>query len=77
MLMEVTEEVAVLAWLNSFPLPSPVVALPDLADGIVLQKILLEISSDFIMDSLNYDTSNYVLKVWHTHTHLLTYLLTD
>ena len=58
-----TEESAVLAWLNSFPLRSQVVSLHDLSDGIVLQQILAEVSSDFTMDSLHFDTSNYVLKV--------------
>lgn len=71
--MEVTEESAVLSWLNSFPLRSPVVSLLDLADGIVLQQVLVEISSDFAIDSLHYDTSNYVLKVSHSLTPSLTH----
>ncbi len=71
--MEVTEESAVLSWLNSFSLRSPVASLLDLTDGIVLQQVLVEISSDFAIDSLHYDTSNYVLKVTHSFTHLLTH----
>ena len=71
--MEVSEESAVMSWLNSFPLRNPVTSLLDLADGIVLQQILVEISSDFTIDSLHYDTSNYVLKVTHSLTHSLTH----
>ena len=63
------EESAVLAWLNSFTLKRPVASLQDLADGIVLQQILVEISSDFKIDSLHYDTSNYVLKVYFSLIH--------
>ena len=74
--MEVSEESAVMSWLNSFPLRNPVTSLLDLADGIVLQQILVEISSDFTIDSLHYDTSNYVLKVTHSLTHSLTHPLT-